>query len=80
MKKRITVVAIAFAMSIAGTTVSASGMAIPESTQMVDTQESRIKDLIEYKYRYHNGVVQYRRWNSTQGYWVDPDWIDLTEK
>lgn len=22
--------------------------------------------------------IQYRRWNATHGYWVDPYWIDLT--
>ncbi len=27
--------------------------------------------------RTHNGVWQYRRWNETRGYWVDPDWIDM---
>lgn len=27
--------------------------------------------------RTHNGVKQYRRWNATRAYWVDPDWIDM---
>ncbi len=35
-------------------------------------------DVIETKYRttvdHH---IQYRRWNATRGYWVDPHWIDL---
>lgn len=30
------------------------------------------------RHRYYNGVYQYRRWNATRGYWVDPDWIDVT--
>lgn len=34
-------------------------------------------DVIEVKYRVYNGVPQYRRWNATQGYWVDPEWIDM---
>lgn len=34
-------------------------------------------DVIVTKYRLHNGLVQYRRWNKTQGCWVDPDWIDF---
>lgn len=34
-------------------------------------------EVIEIKYRVHNGVPQYRRWNATYGYWVDPYWIDL---
>lgn len=34
-------------------------------------------DVIEKKYRIHNGVSQYRRWNRTHGYWVDPFWINM---
>lgn len=34
-------------------------------------------DVIVYKYRVVDGVYQYRRWNETQGYWVDPYWIDM---
>lgn len=34
-------------------------------------------DVIVYRWRTYNGVPQYRRWNETQGYWVDPYWINL---
>lgn len=34
-------------------------------------------DVIVAKYRIKDGVYQYRRWNETQGYWVDPYWMDL---
>lgn len=34
-------------------------------------------EIIETKYRLHEGLIQYRRWNSTYGYWVDDDWITL---
>lgn len=34
-------------------------------------------DVIVYKFRIYNGVYQYRRWNETRGYWVDPYWIDV---
>ncbi len=34
-------------------------------------------DKIVIKYRKHNNVFQYRRWNETKGCWVDPDWIDM---
>ncbi|MGF7143516.1 hypothetical protein HNQ56_001943 [Anaerotaenia torta] len=34
-------------------------------------------DQIETVLRVYNGVVQYRRWNATWGYWVDPYWINL---
>ena len=37
-----------------------------------------LKDVIVTKTRIYNGKYQYRRWNQTQGYWVDPYWIDLT--
>lgn len=37
----------------------------------------RRADAIVKKVRVYNGVLQYRRWNETQGYWVDPDWIDV---
>lgn len=33
-------------------------------------------DVIVKKYRDYNGVIQYRRWNQTRGYWVDPYWIN----
>lgn len=31
-------------------------------------------DVIEVKYRVHDGRLQYRRWNATRGYWVDSTW------
>jgi len=34
-------------------------------------------DVIQIKYRTHNGVHQYRRWNRTKNCWVDPYWINL---
>lgn len=37
-------------------------------------------DEIETIWRYNRGVLQYRRWNITRGYWVDPDWIDYKYK
>lgn len=36
-----------------------------------------LKDVIVVKVREYNGKLQYRRWNQTQGYWVDPYWIDM---
>ena len=33
-------------------------------------------DVIVRYYRVHNGRLQYRRYNETRGYWVDPKWID----
>ena len=34
-------------------------------------------DVIVKKYRVSNGVLQYRRWNETRGYWVDKKWITM---
>lgn len=36
-------------------------------------------DVIVYKFRLYNGKQQYRRWNETRGYWVDPYWIDMPD-
>ena len=35
------------------------------------------EDYIEYKYRVYNGVLQYRRWNATKGYWIDATWLNV---
>jgi len=34
-------------------------------------------DVIVTKFREYNGLLQYRRWNETRGYWVDPYWITI---
>lgn len=52
--------------------------AAPDNSETSQAQAGTARiDVIVIKYRLHNGVVQYRRWNETWGYWVDPDWIDL---
>ena len=33
--------------------------------------------VVERKVRFYNKKYQYRRWNVTYGYWVDPYWINL---
>ena len=43
---------------------------------VVDNEISPHADQIITKFRRYNNVLQYRRWNATKGYWVDPDWID----
>ena len=35
-------------------------------------------DQIVMKTRWHNGVLQYRRWNKTKNCWDDPEWINAT--
>lgn len=34
-------------------------------------------DEIRYYYRVVDGVLQYRRWNLTRGYWIDATWLDM---
>lgn len=49
------------------------------SDELVSTEEIEPRaDIIETYFRKTPwGTLQYRRWNSTRGYWVDPDWIDM---
>lgn len=42
-----------------------------------DGSISTYADEIVMCYRVHNGRRQKRRWNRTQGKWVDKAWIDL---
>ena len=44
---------------------------------MSDDTISPHADEIITRFRIHNNILQYRRWNATKGYWVDPDWIDV---
>ncbi|MEY8311068.1 hypothetical protein AALA61_03575 [Oscillospiraceae bacterium 42-9] len=37
-----------------------------------------LADVIVMKTRIFNGRLQCRRWNETRGYWVDPEWIDIS--
>ena len=37
-------------------------------------------DVIELRYRYHNGKSQYRHYNVTRGRWVEKDWVDVPNK
>ena len=40
-------------------------------------EHSNRGDVIQIKYRMHNGNLQYRHWNVTQGCWVEDHWITL---
>ncbi|MCI8855806.1 MAG: hypothetical protein HFH26_04555 [Clostridiaceae bacterium] len=42
-----------------------------------DYEVSPYADVIVLKTRIHNGKPQYRHWNETRGYWVEPDWVDM---
>lgn len=34
-------------------------------------------DVIVTKFRWNNGILEYRRWNETKGRWEDSDWIPM---
>lgn len=56
--------------------------AVSQEIAVTASEETQIQpqpriDVIVNKYRVHNGVLQYRRWNETRGCWVDPDWINM---
>ena len=80
MKKRISVLLLTASLGIIGTTALANDVdaIIGQDYEVTQDVESRASDTIETKYRYHNGHLQYRRWNATKGYWVDSDWTNLT--
>ena len=48
-----------------------------ELIEASDGSISPYADQIGYIYRKHNGRIQKRRWNYTQGEWYDKAWIDV---
>ena len=48
-----------------------------EVMEASDGEVNPCADQIGYIYRKHNGRIQKRRWNHTQGEWVDKKWIDV---
>lgn len=78
MKKRMCVLMLVLSFGSMGITAGASETTVVPDTEVVQDVEERVADHIIMKYRNLNGHVQCRRWNATQGYWVDPYWITLT--
>lgn len=76
---------------VAGTVFMSLGMICPVANlqaeevdvpyeEVIGTSNENIStyaDQIEYVFRIHNGRIQKRRWNYTQGEWVDKKWIDV---
>lgn len=76
---------------VAGTVFMSLGMVCPVANlqaeevdvsyeEVIGTSNENIStyaDQIEYVFRIHNGRIQKRRWNYTQGEWVDKKWIDV---
>ena len=78
MKKRL-LCALGAAAMMTTAVPTAFAADIPQTPTPQSSSESTIvpyADVIVYKYRLYNGKQQYRRWNETRGYWVDPYWID----
>lgn len=78
MKKRMCVLLFALSLGSIGMTAGANEITVVQETETVQDVEGRIADEIIMKYRYLNGHLQCRRWNATQGYWVDPYWRNVT--
>ena len=79
MKKRL-LCALGAAAIMATAVSTAFAADIPQTPTPQSSSESTIMpcaDVIVYKTRIYNGKQQYRRWNETRGYWVDPYWIDV---
>lgn len=78
MKRKVAILILTMSLVNIGMTVGANEVNVIQDTETTQDVEERISDHIEMKYRYHNGHLQYRRWNATQGYWVDPYWKNMT--
>ena len=78
MKKKICMLGLLLSLGSIGMTVGANETTAIQNTEVIQDVEGRIADEIILKYRYLNGHLQCRRWNATQGYWVDPYWENVT--
>lgn len=78
MKKKMMIFVLSLSLMNIGMTVGANEVTVVQETEITQDVEGRIADEIIMKYRYLNGHLQYRRWNATQGYWVDPYWRNMT--
>ena len=75
----VSVMCVAMLGAMGSMSVHAAAIDIPSPIVVESTEEIEPRaDIIEIKYRVTpDNKLQYRRWNSTRGYWVDPYWIDI---
>ena len=81
MKKLIVVLTLA--MMISGSVLSASAEEVNVTEETIAVEHTGdnsgtivpMADQIVVKFRIYQGKKQYRHWNQTRGYWVEPDWI-----
>lgn len=79
MKRRLMIVMLSCMVVISpAMSVHAMDNAQITTQQVSDGGSVARADVIVTKYREYKGVLQYRRWNQTQGVWVDPYWITMT--
>lgn len=78
MKKRMCMLLLTLSLGSLSITAGANETTMAQETEVTQDVEARVSDTIIMKYRTLNGHLQCRRWNATQGYWVDPYWITLT--
>lgn len=86
MKLKKLLVCLSTVALLAGGITSTAMAAEPVSNPSISASATAIgggtaqpcSDVIETHFRTTaDGRFQYRRWNATHGYWVDPYWIDL---
>jgi hypothetical protein len=68
------------AVSVKADQVDFNTVPILEEVQLVEVAheieiENRALDRIETHWTRINGLLFFRRWNATRGFWVDPHWI-----
>ena len=78
MKKFIVMLILAFMIS--GSVLSAGAQAVGMIEEAPVAEQSSgsvvpMADKIVVKLRIYQGKKQYRHWNETRGYWIEPDWI-----
>lgn len=54
------------------------GSSSNSSLEMEETASSQA-DIIVNKYRVKDGVLQYKKWNETQGAWLKSEWMEVKE-
>ena len=77
MKRRLGTVVLA-TMMVTNMSISAFATS-PVSTQDQEKTVEMVspkKDVYVYYYREYKGMLQERKWNETQGYWVG-DWVTI---
>ncbi len=79
LNKTICIVAFAFTICMQTTAHAAVGSIIIDnpSPTLKNQEITPYADVIVLKTRLLDGKIQYRHWNETRGYWVEPDWVDL---